>query len=94
MSFQIRFLLLFLFTAFNGLLYGQETARIVGTVTDSVNADQLPFVSVVVVVDNQQVSVAKTELDGSYDISVPADLKFDLVFMATGFPTRLIEGLR
>ncbi len=76
------------------LLKSQETARIIGSVRDSVTAEEMPFVSVVVVVDKLQLSVVKTDVNGNYDISVPAELKFDLVFIATGYPARSIEGMR
>jgi hypothetical protein len=90
----LRFLFVLFLTGFSSFLYAQETARIIGTVSDSINAEALPFVSVIVVVDNQQVSATRTEEDGSYDISVPAEINFDLVFLATGFPTRTIANLR
>ena len=90
----LRIIFLSIFFLLPFLLKSQETARIIGSVRDSVTAEEMPFVSVVVVVDKLQLSVVKTDVNGNYDISVPAELKFDLVFIATGYPARSIEGMR
>jgi hypothetical protein len=94
---SLRYKLLFfaiIIFCFGEKALSQETARVVGTVSDSVSGEVQAFVSVVVVVDNQQRSVVKTDEQGRYDISVPADMKFDLVFMATGFPSRTVKDMR
>jgi hypothetical protein len=72
----------------------QETARIVGSVIDSANSEPMPFVTVVIVVNDKQSSEIKTDENGKFDISVPAGIKFDLVALATGYPIRTIKDLK
>ena len=89
----VFFIFLFFFVQ-NLSLEAQETARIVGKITDSLSAEEIPFVSVVVVVDNKQATEVKTDLEGNYDILVPANKNFNLVFLSIGYPSRVVKDLR
>lgn len=76
------------------LVRSQETARMVGVLSDSGSSEAILFASVVLVVNNEQVSVVKTADDGTYDLSVPANQYFDLVFIASGYPVKKITDIK
>lgn len=70
-----------------------QTARVVGVISDEASGDNMISVSVGIKVDGNIISGITSDLDGRYDIEVPANKRFELVFNFTGYKT-LIKPLR
>ena len=91
---QFRYILPFILLAFCfNQSKAQETARIVGTLNDSITHEELPFTQVIILIDGTQRGAVMTDEDGKYDITVPAGIRFDLVFIAPSYPQRRITRL-
>lgn len=83
---QIRYILAFailLFHVFNA--NAQETARIIGNVSDSITGETMPFTQVIILVEGTERGSILTNEEGYYDITVPAGIRFDLLFLSSGY---------
>jgi hypothetical protein len=86
-----------LFSLFIALIFQSnllaQTARVVGVISDSTSGENMVSVGIGIKIDGKIVSSASSDFDGRYDIKVPANKRFELIFSFTGYKT-LLKPLR